>query len=523
MSVRGLLLLATLTLFLGCENKQTSFATDSSGNNYYISTLNPAESNFNLPLSKSYETYAIISNPTLTNFPNNPSISTQSTFTKATQAQLNPNPTATTNPPLRYTYCGTRNISSQSRNSTTTTVRSNSVNKNAMDSAKVGDVLSLYTSASFDTRTSENMILKKITVRSDLTLKVWLESNITVDDALITKLADSFLSPTSTHDIFHWETGMIGLHWGEHSHPDQYIASSAKNEFNIFLIDTNNGGSGRLLGFFNWDDVTLKSSSNEHPIVYLDANLLANTSYVDATHTLTWQNVIFSTLAHEFQHMINHYQKTIKKGLAITSPWEDEMASLMMEQLVAAKLGIPAPSNLRIPTFNQRPYYTFAEDTDTFYTCSDNLCSYYGSTFAYGAYLLRNFGGAKFMHDFIQSDVLGTSSVDDALKKGGYKETFKTTARKFGTAVALSDNTNVLSSYQFNNKNGFSSTYNGVTYTYPSINFFSFSPSLTVSYDQLDVATQKASNTIVYLGKSVGDAKVVFHLPDNARATVIGK
>jgi len=193
--------------------------------------------------------------------------------------------------------------------------------------------------------------------------------------------------------------------------------------------------SGGVLGYF-WskdyysqaylDAYSWGVKSNDAEIFYLDA-YFADKKPID----------IFSTLAHEYQHMINFNQKNVKRSRN-ASTWYDEMCAMVASDLTLANIGIdPAlygPAATRFEEFN----YHYAESGVTDWLSPGTLKSYAGA-FGFGAYLARNYGGAIFFKNLLASDSVDIASVTDALSAGGYAESFETVFREYGQALVFGD------------------------------------------------------------------------------------
>lgn len=155
--------------------------------------------------------------------------------------------------------------------------------------------------------------------------------------------------------------------------------------------------------------------------------------YMDSDFTASLPNQVYSTLAHEFQHMINFNQKTISREL--DSPtWYNEMMSLMTEDLMAKTLGhtpsdtgstiedstIPSGHPIsRFQTFNFEYPLTGLD-----YWINNSATSY-GSSYAFGAFLLRNYGGSNVLKKMMQSYSYGEASITDALNGVTFDEAFE--------------------------------------------------------------------------------------------------
>jgi hypothetical protein len=180
--------------------------------------------------------------------------------------------------------------------------------------------------------------------------------------------------------------------------------------------------TGGVFGFFwakDWyDQATLDKS-----LPRLKTNR-GEIFYIDAFFTDAYPDAIYSTLAHEFQHMI-HFNKKRRPYIQSSQPfepsetWYDEMLSLLAEDVIAPKIGVPVtndyhPVPSRIPTFLDR--YNAAGLTQWLY--GDEVLISYANVYAFGAYLARNYGGADFIKAVMENNTTNIPSLNDALSAG---------------------------------------------------------------------------------------------------------
>ncbi|MDR0721979.1 MAG: hypothetical protein LBF75_04165 [Treponema sp.] len=187
-----------------------------------------------------------------------------------------------------------------------------------------------------------------------------------------------------------------------------------------------------VFGFFwakDWyDQATLDSyqstlKTNQGELFYID------TFFADA-----YPEAIYSTLAHEFQHMIHFNTKSRQQGKS-SETWYDEMLSLLAEDVIAPKIGILVtnkyhPISSRIPTFLDG--YNTAGITQ--WLSGDEVLISYANVYAFGAYLVRNYGGANLIKTIMENDTTNIPSLNKALQAsaqisfvqalGGYGEAF---------------------------------------------------------------------------------------------------
>ena len=186
------------------------------------------------------------------------------------------------------------------------------------------------------------------------TLNIWVADNCwyvggtegaqLVTQSMVDAIADKFLDDGSFNDIYDWVTAMLGAEWGPHGAADLVLPNG---EITILLCDiANDNAAGGYVGYF-WskDNYTTEyvPESSERVMFTIDA-----VSYATGDGSWDagdfWPEEIFSTLAHEFQHMIHFYQRgVLRDAMANGDTWINEMASLVTEDLVADKMEVIGP------------------------------------------------------------------------------------------------------------------------------------------------------------------------------------
>ena len=127
----------------------------------------------------------------------------------------------------------------------------------------------------------------------------------------------------------------------------------------------------------------------------------------------------FQTLFHEFQHLENFVNKVVlSSNNRSVSTWYNEMLSMLSEDIFTDLLGIElenAPAN-RLNFFNAYyplGFYQWRSGSD--YFPSGDVYISYANSYAFGAYLLRNFGGIKLIKEISQNDFVDEESITNAL------------------------------------------------------------------------------------------------------------
>jgi len=294
--------------------------------------------------------------------------------------------------------------------------------------------LDMTSSGTSTIATLKKTILNVDTNYGNKTLNVWV-SNDSFDDGdgcskktcitqeMVDELADTFLKAGSDNDIYDWITTIYGEEWSK-SASDKYsdlIQETDSIDILLTDIDNDNSPNSGVVGYF-WakDNFTkdIYSGSNERIMFYIDSVMFANTDNGDF-----WQKEIYSTLAHEFHHMINFYQKNILRDTSLDT-WIDEMLSETVEDAVATKIEHIGPRGVtpyddgsagdsgntdgRYPTFNRYNYISLTE----WY----NSLANYSNVNAFGAFLTRNYG-IEVLHDIEQSTYEHTDAIGYAVEK----------------------------------------------------------------------------------------------------------
>lgn len=177
--------------------------------------------------------------------------------------------------------------------------------------------------------------------------------------------------------------------------------------------DTN---KGVVLGYFSSADLFTEqictkqnAKTNQCEMFYIDSWALEN-----------MELQTYSTLFHEFNHMINYVNKTLASYNSYSNRinneiWYTEMLSMLTEDYIEERLGIVsnsfASTKSRLNNFNTSYNKGFLDWDEI----SDSLTAY-ANTYAYGAYLIRNFGGLELLKQIAQNTLANEESITAALQ-----------------------------------------------------------------------------------------------------------
>ncbi|MDR2393355.1 MAG: hypothetical protein LBD93_04280 [Treponema sp.] len=219
--------------------------------------------------------------------------------------------------------------------------------------------------------------------------------------------------------IYQYETPLFGYEYGGGlpSTDPNYGGVDGDPAVHILVYDIDDdyssSQSSGVFGFFwakDWYDQAALDSfqptlkTNQGELFYLDA------FFADA-----YPQAIYSTLAHEFQHMIHFNTKKLQRDQP-SETWYDEMLSLLAEDVIAPKIGVLAnnehhPISSRIPMFLDR--YNATALTD--WLSGEEALISYANIYAFGAYLARNYGGATLIKAIMENNTSNLSSLNEAL------------------------------------------------------------------------------------------------------------
>ena len=191
---------------------------------------------------------------------------------------------------------------------------------------------------------------------------------------------------------------------------------------NILIYDIANDAcesqTGGVYGFFHSLDFHTDSNySNETECINVDSFFFNKDTEGS-----------FQTLFHEFQHLENFVNKVVlSSNDRSVSTWYNEMLSMLSEDIFTDLLGIElenAPAN-RLNFFNAYyPLGFYQWRSESNYFPSGDVYISYANSYAFGAYLLRNFGGVGLIKEIAQNDFVDEKSITEALKSLGKNLTF---------------------------------------------------------------------------------------------------
>ncbi|MBU0928252.1 MAG: hypothetical protein KKA67_10915 [Spirochaetes bacterium] len=341
------------------------------------------------------------------------------------------------------------------------------------------------------------------------TLSIWVADNCwdvaptlkhAVTQEMVDALAAAFFgtSGAPSASIYAWVTSMLGDEWGSHGYSN-LIAADGNVTILLADISKDNSDTGGIVGYFApVNAVVGVTASNERVMFVIDAVMYANPDDegdgVGASGYLAdaweqsdyWAETTFSTLAHEFQHMIHYYQKGVLRGGDYYNQptWIDELCSMQVEDLLSDKMGVAGPRGVAPGDWTagspgnaagRLPDFIYFNDISLDDWGGIDIYASYSAAYAFGAYLARNYGGAEFVRRVVQSaDATPGAIAAAAAAFSGRDETAESLLRRWGAAVLLSGRTDAPEYYRYNTGARFASAGGGVEYSLGSIDMHNY-------------------------------------------------
>ena len=304
--------------------------------------------------------------------------------------------------------------------------------------------------------------------------RIWFWNNNpdVVDKNILTnnefqKLADNF------DLIFEKETQIYGSN--AINGYSNCITANENTKIEILVYDlfgdANPGQNTGTLGFFNSADLIYSTSykSNKCEAIHVDSYFLQYDikGTENENGQIVYTDMTTSTIVHEFQHLLNYCQKKILNNVNV-SDWFNEMLSMCAEDIFEDILNLKSFDTAKSrfnKSFNTpwQGFYNWPDDDKTT-EGHEKVLHAYANAYAFGAYLMRNYGGVELIHNICTNSSADEDSITDALHKTGYvDENFNTVLQKFGSIYILNKEGITL------NKKVDSKLY-GVNYTLSPIN-----------------------------------------------------
>lgn len=281
--------------------------------------------------------------------------------------------------------------------------------------------------------------------------------------------------------------------------------SDTGSKVNIVVYDINGdyktSQQGGVFGYFWAKDYYTPETATSSATDVIKLSNSGKYFYIDSyfTQDSNWAPSMYSTLAHEFQHMINFGVKTLTPAYngnnnpPSSATWYTEMMSMLCEDMMQQYLECDDTASPKSRLSQFCTYYTSSGITE--WNDNAQLASY-AVAYTFGAYLARNYGGAELIQKAAQNGSVDKDSITEALKAMGYDETFDSAYIKFAQAL-IPNNTDEQNTVTLN-KDAKTYQFSGYTYPMTAIDLWSYNT----------VNNAKVSGPVLYSAKKDGQLAV---------------
>lgn len=260
------------------------------------------------------------------------------------------------------------------------------------------------------------------------------------------------------------------------------------------MASTDNG----VMGMVCQKDLYASEVKGKEPAV--DASNWGNYFYLDSYWAVNDEKEAFSTMAHEFQHLIGFGLKYVEYALEFDSYFLTEMLSMLTEDMMQEYL-VVSDNNValaRLPLFNR---YYFLLGLNEF-SQDEYMAIAYANAYSFGAWLSRQYGGTKLIHEMALNKYVGIDCMVNAVNTVTGKDySYLDLLRKYTQALVF---TNTDYAYPTMNKDAETSiTYNDYTYPMKAIDLWHLD-------DRLEV---KSNANVKYDGPQYFSSSTGYKLP----------
>jgi hypothetical protein len=312
-------------------------------------------------------------------------------------------------------------------------------------------------------------------------------------------LADKFdvIYPAATNILGYEYGGGPGGNGGKDGDPKVQIL--------VYDIAPNIGGYFWAKDFYDDPGHSNEPRSNLAEIFYINSSLVNSNP-----------NFIYSALVHELQHMINFNMKTVQHDVN-SEVWYNEMLSMMAEDVISPLIGI-GPTNSGHPIQLRIPFFLSYYHNQGVTEWNDD----YAEKYAFGAYLLRNYGGAELLKSILANNTANIESITAALNEFSSGLNFGTALTRYGEALIYSGQQIPQGAMSFDKT--VTNTINGTTYTaqrFDVWNDFTQKGPTILNLEQIDMRPHSINIQSANTWRNVsGDLSITLERPSNANVVM---
>jgi hypothetical protein len=211
--------------------------------------------------------------------------------------------------------------------------------------------------------------------------------------------------------VYPLATNLLGYEYGGGPGGDGGIDGDPRVQILVYDIREES-----VVGFFWSKDEYTQESLNLSGQSYYKSNNM-EIFYISSVYFHAWPELVYSTLIHEFQHMINFNQKYRKSGIR-SATWYDEMLAMLAEDVIAPLIGV-GPESEWHPIKDRIPLFLacYSDAGLDQWLDGNDVYKSYSAAYAFGAYLIRNYGGPELIKKMLGNSKTNQNSVTTALQE----------------------------------------------------------------------------------------------------------
>jgi hypothetical protein len=318
--------------------------------------------------------------------------------------------------------------------------------------------------------------------------------------------------------IYPLETSLLGYEFGGGLPASDPNYGGRDGDPRVQILVYKDGMAG-LGGYFWKKDYFLQEDLDKDPPPIPKTNY-AEIFYLNSVLLNEDPDYTYSTMAHEFQHMINFNVKYVRQGLK-SETWYDEMLSMLAEDVLDSFIDV-APEHTGHPIKDRIPRFLATFNNYSLGGTWGGNAVAYANTYAFGAYLVRNYGGLPLLQKMLANNSVNIASISAALAELNTDMDFNHALDRYGEALVFSGS--VPGAISFNH--AVTETVNGKTYTFSAIDIWNMGRNplsgSSVPQDkgpwpdntQKDMPEHSVQLQFIATGKS-GDFSVTLNKPNN--------
>jgi hypothetical protein len=264
--------------------------------------------------------------------------------------------------------------------------------------------------------------------------------------------------------IYPLETSLLGYEFGGGLPASDPNYGGRDRDPLVQILVYKDGMTG-LGGYFWKKDYFLQVDLDKDPPPIPKTNY-AEIFYLNSVLLNNDPKYVYSTLAHEFQHMINFNVKYVRQGLK-SETWYDEMLSMLTEDVLDSFIDV-APTDTGHPIKDRMPRFLATFNNYGLGGTWGGNAAAYANSYAFGAYLVRNYGGLPLLQKMLANNSANIASISAALAELTPGMNFDHALDRYGEALVFSGTGSDVISFN----HAVTETVNGESYTFSAIDIW---------------------------------------------------